>query len=151
MLGQVRQLIALAVALGVGCTKGAESTRSTAVPDGGAFELSVTEAEGALTVSIAARGSYHLNAEYPHAFRPEAVDGGVRFARDRYELFAEPEQRTRCERAPNETCAARAKVPFEGSGPLRGTVAISVCNPDVCLIEKVPVSRVVQGEAAPKK
>jgi hypothetical protein len=40
-------------------------------------------------------------------------------------------------------------VPFQakakGPGRAAGVVALSVCNPDLCLIEKVPVSAAIEA------
>ena len=93
-------------------------------------------------VVVTARGSYHVNRDYPMAFRPDAAST-ARFAGERVAL-GEGAARTACRDFPGEDCTVSAPLAFtappSGETRLSGTAAFSVCNPDRCLIEKVPLS-----------
>ena len=93
-------------------------------------------------VVVTARGPYHVNRDYPMAFRPDAAST-ARFAGERVAL-GEGAVRTACRDFPGEDCTVSAPLAFTASSSgetrLSGTVAFSVCNPDRCLIEKVPLS-----------
>jgi hypothetical protein len=76
------------------------------------------------------------------AFRPDAAATAA-FEAERVPL-GEGAERTSCADHPGEACAVSAPLRFTARAPgpsrLSGTVAFSVCNPDRCLIEKVPVA-----------
>lgn len=95
-----------------------------------------------MVATITAREGFHVNAEYPTNFQPGENAAG-HFEKKRYD-FKDNAQRTPCASAAAETCAVKAAIPFKSSteGPQKvsGVLAFSVCNPDQCLIEKVPVS-----------
>ena len=99
----------------------------------------------AARVVITARGPYHVNRDYPMAFRPDASSRSA-FAADRMALGAGA-VRTACKDFPGEDCSVSLPLEFTaaagGETRLSGTVAFSVCNPDRCLIEKVPLSATV--------
>lgn len=151
VLGQVRQpSLALAVALAAGCQK----EPAARVPPRDAFEVTASAPaevpageQADLTVRLVSRSGYHVNAEYPHTFRPGESSAGVRFEAERYDL-QDRSERTACETAKDETCAVVARIPFRvtEAGPQKaaGILAFSVCNPEVCLIEKVPLSALVE-------
>ena len=157
MLGQVRQLsLVLALALGLVACK-----RNESPPAGGgarpadAFEVGLSAPASAAVgekaeamVSLTARKGFHVNAEYPHSFRPGESSAGIHFDATRYDL-KDSSERTPCQGAPEETCALRARVPFQatakGAQRVAGVLAFSVCNPEICLIEKVPLSASVEG------
>lgn len=96
-------------------------------------------------VVVTARGPYHVNRDYPMAFRPDASTRAA-FPSDRVALGAGA-VRTACKDFPGEDCSVSAPLAFTaaaaGETRLTGTVAFSVCNPDRCLIEKVPLSATV--------
>lgn len=108
---------------------------------GEAFEVALSSAGGEVTASVKAKPGFHVNAEYPLAFRPEAVDGDVTFAGERVAL--EPKVKTPCVEKAEDVCALEAPVPFktkETAEPkVSGVLAFSVCSADKCLIEKVPL------------
>lgn len=151
MFGQIRELSALATALallGAGCKKERETSPSTsanaapAAKNGSEFKVKAGVIDGnQLELELMAGPGFHLNSEYPINFQPRAEDGGAQFAQARYDL-KDLLQRTACSDHPNETCAGKATLPFEpsGAGQVTGTFAFSVCNPEKCLIEKVPVA-----------
>ncbi|MDQ3264673.1 MAG: hypothetical protein M3Y59_13565 [Myxococcota bacterium] len=160
MLRQVRQLALVVAAFGLtGCEKplSASAAPNTATAPAGAakvdaFELKVTgptsatpDQAGELVIHLAAKPGYKINAEYPHNFRPEK-DSGVQFDAPRFELTAGT--RTPCEKKAEDTCRLEARVPFKatakGEQKATGVVAFSVCNDEVCLIEKVPVATTVR-------
>jgi len=99
----------------------------------------------AARIVITARGPYHVNREYPVAFRPDASSRPA-FAADWMPL-GDGAVRTPCKDFPGEDCSVSAPLGFTaaagGETRLSGTVAFSVCNPDRCLIEKVPLSATV--------
>jgi hypothetical protein len=96
-------------------------------------------------VVVTARGGFHVNRDYPMAFRPEPAWAGA-FGGEKVPLGAQAE-RTPCAGQPEEACAVSAPLPFTlaapGAATLAGTVAFSVCNAEICLIEKAPLSMAV--------
>lgn len=142
---QIRGLI-LVAALGTlaACaqktsTPSAEAPRDTSK----AFEVDAQVEGDRLELTIAARQGFKINAEYPHSFRPAAE--GVKFASDRIDLW-DSAAKTACDSKPEDTCTMKASIPFEGEGKAEGVAAFSVCDADLCLIEKVPVSLVVAAK-----
>jgi hypothetical protein len=99
-------------------------------------------------VVVTARAPYHVNRDYPTSFR---VDKGATaiFPAEKVPL-GEGAERTPCKEFPGESCALSAPLPFRaaatGETRIAGVVAFSVCTPDRCLIEKVPVAVVVPGK-----
>jgi hypothetical protein len=99
-------------------------------------------ARSAFAVTVAARGTFHVNHEYPTSFRVDPPPAGVRFPREKIDrqtgVVLEP-----CG-AGQDACSARMLVPFvagaAGEARLGGTLAFSVCDDERCLIEKVAVS-----------
>jgi hypothetical protein len=94
-------------------------------------------------VVVKAKGPYHVNRDYPMAFRPDAAASTVTFAGEKVPL-GQGAERTACKDFPAESCAVSVPLAFTpkaaGEAKLVGVVAFSVCNPDRCLIEKVPVA-----------
>ncbi len=109
-------------------------------------------AAGTARVTVTALPPYHVNRDYPMSFRPDAASTAT-FAGPRVAL-GEGATRTPCAEAPAESCTVAAPLPYTAprTGPvvLAGTVAFSVCNPDRCLIEKVPLSATA-GRASPPR
>lgn len=93
-------------------------------------------------IVVRARGPYHVNREYPMSFRPGTASTAS-FPGERVAL-GDGAVRTACADFPGEDCAVSAPLGFTGAATgetlLSGTVAFSVCNPDRCLIEKVPLT-----------
>lgn len=160
MLGQVRKLSCLAAALALSaCPDSAPKPPPPAAPasstaGGDAFHAALTGPgqvavgrPGEVVVEVSARRGFHVNDEYPHAFRP-TQDGGVQFGADKYDL-RQGWERTPCPSEPDHACSFRTRVPFQatekGAQRAAGVVALSVCNPEVCLIEKVPVSAAIEA------
>jgi hypothetical protein len=136
--------LALAVAADPGPRAEGEAYRVVLVPPASAKAGSVATARVVLT----ARGPYHVNRDYPTSFRVDRASTAV-FPAERVPLGAGAE-RTPCKDFPGETCTVSAplgfRAPASGETRIAGVVAFSVCNPDRCLIEKVPVSVVVAGK-----
>ncbi len=90
------------------------------------------------SLHVSARAGYHVNLDYPMAFRP-APESTAAFSAERIPL--RPAAATPCQGRPAETCAVRLELPFtapsKGAAHLAGTLAFSVCSADRCLIEKV--------------
>lgn len=108
-----------------------------------AFQVDAQLEGDRLELTIAAKQGFKINAEYPHTFRP--AKEGVKFASDRIELW-ESASKTACAGKPDDTCSMTASIPFEGEGKAEGIAAFSVCDAELCLIEKVPVSLVVAAK-----
>ncbi len=95
-------------------------------------------------ILLTAKGGYHVNRDYPLAFRPEpasvAAFGGERIA------LGEGVERTPCAGQAEDACALSAPLTLTvpaGQATLAGTFAFSVCTAQVCLIEKAPLSMAV--------
>ncbi len=97
---------------------------------------------GEVVATVKAREGFHVNAEYPTNFQPGENAAG-HFEKKRYD-FKDNVQSTPCPSSAAETCEVKSAIAFKSSteGPQKvsGVLAFSVCNPDQCLIEKVPVS-----------
>ena len=95
-----------------------------------------------LLARVEARNGFHINAEYPVAFRPEQTADAIKFDRDRYQLQSSAE-RIPCSEGSEEACELRGRVPFTAASPgdhrVAGVLAFSVCNAEKCLIEKAPL------------
>jgi hypothetical protein len=98
-------------------------------------------------VVVTARAPYHVNREYPMAFRPDA-SATAAFDGERVAL-GEGAEPTPCTDHPGEACTLSAPLRFTpraaGEARLAGTVAFSVCNPERCLIEKVALAATVDA------
>jgi hypothetical protein len=156
MQRQVRQLsLALLVAI-AGCKKddapappaakpavtpatpGAEETPWTvSIAAKGAITANQT---GAAVISVAAKEGFHVNPDYPVAFKV-MPSSSVKFAADRVALTAS--NKSPCAAKAEDTCAAEFELPFTaqaaGAAQLEGTVAFSVCSAEKCLIQKEPL------------
>ena len=103
-------------------------------------------------VVVTARGPYHVNRDYPTSFRVDRESTGV-FPAEKVAL-GERAERTPCKDFPGEACTLSAPLGFRaaasGETRIAGVVAFSVCNPDRCLIEKVPVAVVVPTATSPQ-
>jgi hypothetical protein len=130
----------------------AKGPASTA--EGEAFQVSLVPpasvkpgAAATARVVVTARGPYHVNRDYPASFRVDRAST-ARFPAEKVPLGSGA-QRTPCKGFPGETCTLSApldfRAPASGETRIAGVVAFSVCNPDRCLIEKVPVAVVVPG------
>lgn len=155
MQRQVRWLsvAAAVIAVAAGCQK-QEGTKSEGTAPAGReyrFNASVpgkvtVGGTGELVAEVSAGEGFKLNAEYPVNFRPDKNSAGIQFDQPKYDLTGA--EKTACEHSAKDHCAFKAKIPFSaqaaGNEKVAGTLAFSVCNPDRCLIEKVPVEVPVQ-------
>jgi hypothetical protein len=95
-------------------------------------------------VIVRARGGFHVNRDYPMAFRPDPASLAA-FGAERVAL--EAAERTPCAEEPAEACRISAPLRFTvrepGEARLSGTVAFSVCTRELCRIEKVPAALAV--------
>jgi hypothetical protein len=93
-------------------------------------------------VVVRAKGGFHVNRDYPMAFRPEK-ESVAAFGSERVAL-GEGAARTPCAGEPEEACAVSAPLPFTlqepGEARLAGTLAFSVCTKEICRIEKAPLA-----------
>lgn len=96
-------------------------------------------------VVVTAKGAFHVNKDYPMAFRPEPAAAAA-FGGERIPL-GDGATRTPCAAEPAESCAVDAPLRFTPTAPgpvsLIGTVAFSVCTKEICRIEKEPVTLAV--------
>lgn len=101
--------------------------------------------EAGAAITVAAKPGYHVNPEYPMVFKPEG-HVGVRFAEERLRLTGGT--KTPCAEKAEDACAVEVPIALtpEKAGPatVAGIVAFSVCNPQHCLIEKVPLSLAIE-------
>jgi hypothetical protein len=164
MFGQVRLLsVAALVAFAAlsGCKKDAPAAepsapKAAAPAKGSHFTVALTASPTraqepiALQLSLKAADGFHVNADYPAHFKPDAVEG-VAFEHARYDL-KDVATKIPCQANAEDACELSAQVPARAEQPgkkkISGTFAFSVCNPEQCLIEKQPVSVEVDVLAA---
>jgi hypothetical protein len=157
-----RTVLACALALGATFLHAACAPASAAPPEAPAgaqaasdtYEVALVPpaaakpgAAATARVVVKAKGPYHVNREYPMAFRPDAAASTVAFDGAKVALNQAGAEKTACKDHPGEACAVSSPLPFTakaaGDATLAGTVAFSVCNPERCLIEKVPLKATV--------
>lgn len=149
MRRQILSLVALlALAACTKDTKGKESVAATAAPapapagEEHPYAASMgAQSPGLAAVKIEARAGFHVNPDYPVAFKPTAAPGAVRFTRERLPLS--DGRATPCTDKAEDACAMEFDLsypPEEVASSLQGVVAFSVCSADKCLIEKVPLT-----------
>lgn len=97
--------------------------------------------EASALLTIEAKGGFHVNPEYPMVFKPQG-HSGVQFAEERLKLSWGPKRP--CAAKAEDACAVEVPIALtpEKAGPavVSGLVAFSVCNPEHCLIEKIPLT-----------
>jgi hypothetical protein len=156
MFGQVRLLIATAVALAGACEssprEGAPAAlgRVAAPRDGAAgstdYTVDVIDLEppcraGApcsIRLRLVALGAYKLNAEYPIKFVPAASPGVVH---DTSGPFQTVDPRT-------GILDVRFRAPAAGTVTVSGTYKTAICTDEVCHINDVAIAHAVQVVAA---
>ena len=88
--------------------------------------------EDAVEVSVVPAAGYHVNEEYPYKFKLDPPPANVTYPKDIVTEVTRTAQ------------LATMKIPFvaskEGTVRVSGTCNVSVCNPDQCIIEKVPLA-----------
>lgn len=148
MQRQVRQLsspslplalVALALALalpGAACSRKREAPpRARAAPGGPPFSVAVeppaTCAVGAACVArvqVTALGEFHVNREYPYKIALVDTPGVA------------TEQSFAVDTDQRGTVTLTCRPSVAGAGPVTGTLHLSVCSSETCVIEEVPVS-----------
>ena len=143
----MKTLPVLALLLAVtACTK--DATPPEKAPDGAEYAVSLSPKapyaagkEALVTLNVAAKQGYHVNPDYPMAFKPQG-HSGVQFAEPNLKLSWGP--KTPCAEKPEDACAVEVPIALtpEKAGPavVAGVVAFSVCNPEHCRIEKLALS-----------
>jgi hypothetical protein len=148
-------VLALVVAL-TGCTKDpvapqpppASAKEPTRSPDADQYAVALVARapyaagqESSAVITIAAKNGFHVNPDYPMVFKPQG-QVGVRFAEERIKLTWAG--KTPCPAKAEDACAVEVPVALTpekaGSATVAGLVAFSVCNPEHCLIEKIPLT-----------
>lgn len=140
------------------CTKDhpAEAPQPVAAPavekatpaEGEAYAVSLSAPAGLhagesanAAVTITAKQGFHVNPDYPVAFKPEGSEG-VAFTAERVRL--ENGRKTPCEGKAEDSCRVEFDLPLTpeqaGVAKAAGVLAFSVCSEDKCLIEKVPLT-----------
>ena len=93
---------------------------------------------GTVTAIVNALGDYHVNPEFPYKVKLDAAPSGVSYPQDTIRDVSRSEKR------------ASMSIPFTasqaGSSTISGTISLSVCTKDQCVIEKAPVSVTVKVE-----
>jgi len=151
MQRQVRQLSAVARALllalvlallpAAGCSrKTAAPARARSGPGGPPFSVAVeppaTCAVGApcvARVQVTALGEFHVNREYPYKIALAGSPG----------VTTEQDFRVDSDQRGTVTLTCRPSV--AGAGPVTGTLHLSVCSSETCVIEEVPISVTLPG------
>lgn len=97
--------------------------------------------EATVVLNVAAKQGYHVNPDYPMAFKPQG-HSGVAFAEPSLKLTWGP--KTPCAEKPEDACAVEVPIALtpEKAGPavVAGMVSFSVCNPQNCRIEKLALT-----------
>ncbi|MCC6993173.1 MAG: hypothetical protein IT370_00960 [Deltaproteobacteria bacterium] len=138
-------LLALAVAAlpGAGCSRKRATPApapARSAPSGPPFSVAVEPptscAVGAAClarVQVTALGAFHVNREYP--YKIALVDSpGVA-----------TEQRFTVDSDQRGTVTLTCRPSVAGAGPVTGTLHLSVCSSETCVIEEVPVSVTLPG------
>lgn len=91
-------------------------------------------AEGAVEVTLAVKGAYHTNAQYPYKFKlNDPAPEGVTF----------PKPTLQRADGTFEEKKGSFKVPFNAAKPgkytIAGTLSLSVCSEANCIMDKVPL------------
>ena len=151
MQRQVRQLSRVAAALllalacaalpAAGCSrKRAAPPRARSAPSGPPFSVTVEPpascAVGAACVArvqVTALGEFHVNREYPYKIALAGSPG----------VTTEQDFRVDSDQRGTVTLTCRPSV--AGAGPVTGTLHLSVCSSETCVIEEVPVSVTLPG------
>lgn len=135
-------VLALIVALAA-CTKD-----PAPAPTGPEFEVALAPRapyaagkEATVVLTVAAKQGYHVNPEYPMAFKPQG-HSGVQFAEPNIKLTWGP--KTPCAEKAEDACAVEVPIALtpQKAGPavVAGQVSFSVCNPQHCRIEKLALT-----------
>lgn len=147
MQRQILSLLALlALAACTKDTKDKEPVAVTAAPAAAGEEhpyaATLTAQSASLAaVKIEARDGFHVNPDYPVAFKPTPANGAVKFSQERIPLS--DGRKTACAEKAEDACAMEFDLSFApeaGASSLQGVVAFSVCSAEKCLIEKVPLT-----------
>ena len=140
-------VLALLLAL-TACTKDPAAKPPEKTPGGAEYEVSLAPRapyavgkEASVVINVAARQGYHVNPEYPMAFKPQG-HSGVQFAEPNLKLTWGP--KTPCPEKPEDACAVEVPIALtpEKAGPavVAGQLSFSVCNPQNCRIEKLALT-----------
>jgi hypothetical protein len=93
---------------------------------------------------MAARGTYHVNADYPSSFKVTAGSDEVSYPRTKVDRSSGLAYEKCTAAGSTESCGVRAQVPFvagrAGTHTVGGLFAFSVCDKEQCLIEKVTLA-----------
>ena len=96
-------------------------------------------------LTVTAKNGFHVNPEYPMAFKPEGHQA-VQFPAERLKLTWGDKKP--CPTNAEDACEVEVLLPVTpaqtGNAVVAGVVAFSVCNPERCLIQKIPVSVAIE-------
>jgi hypothetical protein len=134
-------------AVRAGATASVADAGSSARSETFEVKMSVEPGASRLVLHIAALNGFHVNAEYPHNFKPDGSSEGVTFDKPRFDLQGTAE-RSPCPGSHEDSCAMSAAIPFQapsaGQPRVAGVLSFSVCSAEKCLIEKVPLAAAVR-------
>ena len=95
-------------------------------------------AEGTVTVTVTAKGEYHINPQYPYKFKTNAASDGLAYPKPTLQRGDGKFEETR----------GSFQVPFvaakAGKVSVGGTFHLSVCSAANCVVDKVPLEIVVE-------
>jgi hypothetical protein len=95
-------------------------------------------AEGTVTVTVIAKGEYHMNPQYPYKFKTNAPSDGLTY----------PKPTLQRGDGKFEGIRGTFQVPFvaakAGKVSVGGILNLSVCSAANCVVDKVPLEIVVE-------
>lgn len=97
-------------------------------------------AECAMTITLSAAPSYHINKEYPYKFIATAAPGVTFLGKEDPSTFSRASGDFAEKGETTGTMTVRFKPTAAGEARLSGTYRMSVCNEEHCQIEQQPVS-----------
>jgi hypothetical protein len=94
-------------------------------------------AEGTVTVTVTAKGEYHINPQYPYKFKTNSPSDGVAYPKPTLQRSDGKFEETR----------GSFQIPFvaakAGKVSVGGVLNLSVCSAANCIVDKVPLDVVV--------
>jgi hypothetical protein len=100
-----------------------------------------TGKEASAVITVNAKTGFHVNPDYPAAFKVVGSEK-VRFEQEHIKLTAGT--KTPCADKAEDSCTVEFPLVMTpeqgGAAKIAGVVSFSVCSPDKCLIQKVPLT-----------
>lgn len=96
--------------------------------------------ECAMTITLSAAPSYHINKEYPYKFVASAAPGVAFLGKEAPGTFSRASGDFKEQNETSATMTVRFKPAAAGETKISGTYRMSVCNEEHCQIEQQPVT-----------